>query len=557
MDALGLTFQPNNSISLHDSHFERMADELCDPISLEMMVRPVITNCGHSFDKTSLKRCFKNKVKVCPTCRGKVTKLTKNFALIKMIDLYNDCKKEQQKERISKPTEAKRVEIEVASPVPEIEAQKVLSEEEIEQKINEISGYWNGGEVSKTVAVDMLMNLQQEYPFYENKWNAIMEQFLQGNPAQSFSSQTPKEEDDILEIIDHHLPQLKKGPPLPPTKPIKTPPFPPRIASTTSTYQPPQHVTPPHLRTWAKSTMNTPQQPNPYPAPQFNLPPSQTISTASTNQPSQHIIPPHPSTWAKSAMNTPKQPNSFPHEPFNAALKQDINIPTSSHIPQDASPFLLMEDDLYSEIFSNNDEELLDLPAFIVQEEKIPEKAPERESIIVDLTLEHTSLKRKQPFYTQTPLHRGPSETTQAKRPRLTIKTFNERVSDAFQLAQNGSYKRFKRALTNDVLHSRDREGNSLLHMVVKAERHYTFINLLTKKGIAIDVQNGAGKTPLHVAAEINALEMIKMLIKRNASLEILDGMGIKPEECASRRPVVNFFKNYRKKLVNPPGSLN
>jgi hypothetical protein len=65
------------------------------PISSELMLFPVTTSCGHTFDKLSLLAWMENKPSVeCPVCKnrtlfyGDIVRLEKNFKIAERIDYF-------------------------------------------------------------------------------------------------------------------------------------------------------------------------------------------------------------------------------------------------------------------------------------------------------------------------------------------------------------------------------------------------------------------------------------------------------------------------------------
>ena len=57
------------------------------PISLELINNPFITNCGHTYDKSSIDTHLE-KEDFCPLCRNKITEIKPNFILTSVIDNY-------------------------------------------------------------------------------------------------------------------------------------------------------------------------------------------------------------------------------------------------------------------------------------------------------------------------------------------------------------------------------------------------------------------------------------------------------------------------------------
>ena len=51
------------------------------------MRKPVLTNCGHTFDEDSINRHLEKNTQ-CPNCRQEVNNLTQNYALKAAIDKF-------------------------------------------------------------------------------------------------------------------------------------------------------------------------------------------------------------------------------------------------------------------------------------------------------------------------------------------------------------------------------------------------------------------------------------------------------------------------------------
>jgi ankyrin repeat protein len=70
------------------------------------------------------------------------------------------------------------------------------------------------------------------------------------------------------------------------------------------------------------------------------------------------------------------------------------------------------------------------------------------------------------------------------------------------------------------------------VHFAAAATNTKIMEKFLAMKDININERNGNGKTPLHIAAEKNNFDMIKILLNRGADNKIKDGWGRLAEEC-------------------------
>jgi len=70
------------------------------------------------------------------------------------------------------------------------------------------------------------------------------------------------------------------------------------------------------------------------------------------------------------------------------------------------------------------------------------------------------------------------------------------------------------------------------LHFAAAAVDHKILEKVLKIKGLNPNERNGNGKTPLHVAAEKNNFDQIKLLLNQGVDTKIKDGWGRLAEEC-------------------------
>jgi hypothetical protein len=71
-------------LATHDLSEEEIENLTC-PISLEIMIEPIKTSCGHTFCKYSIDKCDL----YCSLCRAKITNYLPNLQLM---ELYNKCR---------------------------------------------------------------------------------------------------------------------------------------------------------------------------------------------------------------------------------------------------------------------------------------------------------------------------------------------------------------------------------------------------------------------------------------------------------------------------------
>ncbi len=108
-------------------------------------------------------------------------------------------------------------------------------------------------------------------------------------------------------------------------------------------------------------------------------------------------------------------------------------------------------------------------------------------------------------------------------------KTWNE--------AQKNANTRQAQSVTQDKL------GNTLLHLAVPCGDTKLVSSVLAEKRIDIDRCNQAGETLLHIAARTGHVEMVQLLLKHNANIDIPNRYGKRPFEVASSQEVLNVFK--------------
>jgi hypothetical protein len=70
-----------------DLHLQNHTDNFMCPISQDIMLEPIITSCGHKFDKSEMIKYFKTKRKMeCPLCRGNIESYYDDIDTIRLIE---------------------------------------------------------------------------------------------------------------------------------------------------------------------------------------------------------------------------------------------------------------------------------------------------------------------------------------------------------------------------------------------------------------------------------------------------------------------------------------
>ncbi len=79
--------------------------------------------------------------------------------------------------------------------------------------------------------------------------------------------------------------------------------------------------------------------------------------------------------------------------------------------------------------------------------------------------------------------------------------------------------------LTDENVHTRDKDGQPLLHLAAK-QNDVEIVDILLKKGAKIDGLDATGKTPLLVALERRSLDVVGFLAGQDANIFIEDSQG-------------------------------
>ncbi len=98
------------------------------------------------------------------------------------------------------------------------------------------------------------------------------------------------------------------------------------------------------------------------------------------------------------------------------------------------------------------------------------------------------------------------------------------------------------------LLMERSKNGNTSLHAYARTDCTDT-VRLLLDNGADVNSRNGAGSTPLHLAAAYASILMVKVLIgEANATVDIQDNDGFTPTHRAAslnRRPIIDMLIGY------------
>ena len=100
-----------------------------------------------------------------------------------------------------------------------------------------------------------------------------------------------------------------------------------------------------------------------------------------------------------------------------------------------------------------------------------------------------------------------------------------------------------------------DVHGNTALHYAVDRSRRETVLCLL-KYGAIINFQDYKGNSPLHVACVNNDIEMVKLLISKDADPELTDLLNIYPRDKTKLFPIQNII-DHRISIIHTKGVTN
>jgi len=456
------------------------------PICHEIMNDPVSLSCGHNFEREQIEKWLKIK-KQCPCCNQPVQPfLTPNLFLKNAIRTWRkkaDMEKEEVKHK-------HLLGIEKRHPFTTIS-----TEEEIQVKINEAKQIAQQGENGRSVAIDMIINLQEE----------------QGN----------------LPIISQVLHSLFHMPQMPGRFP----------ASDTSRMPSTHTITIDDEPSEEGKQIDAPFNQNRISPPRT----SDAIVDIWRNQGFSSAL----AVLFEWTRDEPQRPDYqqwleallLSNPPFEERDRTQTEVPRLVHQTQRSiHPILIAPMPSFHTLGTAT------IPTRMVPQSLAPNhliQAPE------------IHLKRKAPAalregekdYKDYPIA-GESDG-EDKRQRTDIAPA---IINIFELAKVGKMKYFKQALNEETRKVKDGEGNSLLHCVVSNERNVPFIAALLnpKYEDLIDVTNHEGNTALHIAVKIDCLRLVEKLLKYFPSLNIKNQQGKTAEQMSQSRKIKALFAEHR-----------
>ena len=110
-------------------------------------------------------------------------------------------------------------------------------------------------------------------------------------------------------------------------------------------------------------------------------------------------------------------------------------------------------------------------------------------------------------------------------------------------LLQEGKRAELEAMLTEDNVNTRDKDGQTLLHIAAK-QNNIEEVAIFVKKGARIDSTDANGKTPLLVALERRNLEIAEYLAGQGANIFISDNMGNTPFSYAKEVSLLDHILN-------------
>ena len=110
-------------------------------------------------------------------------------------------------------------------------------------------------------------------------------------------------------------------------------------------------------------------------------------------------------------------------------------------------------------------------------------------------------------------------------------------------LLQEGKREELEAMLTEENVNTRDKDGQTLLHIASK-QNNTEEVAIFLKKGAKIDSVDANGKTPLLVALERRNIEVATLLANNNASIFKKDNFGISPFSYAKEVSLLSHILN-------------
>lgn len=97
-----------------------------------------------------------------------------------------------------------------------------------------------------------------------------------------------------------------------------------------------------------------------------------------------------------------------------------------------------------------------------------------------------------------------------------------------FEAAKYGNTKKIEKLITKgvDINYREEKHGRTLLHVAI-IRGHESILNLLINNdNAALNLQDNDGRSPLHLAAMYNRIEVVRLLLEKGADKEIRDNSG-------------------------------
>jgi hypothetical protein len=443
------------------------------PILQKVMRHAVQLPCGHNFEEKAIKRWFEtNKQRVCAVCKKEcpVTP-AKNLFLQNTINEWKkfaNIKDEEEVEEVARP--------------PAAAARRPLTRQEIQDKLKDISAIYKEGSDGKGVAVDMLVNLQQEYPEEEAFSNAI--KTLLDPPARPNVPHQPAAQPVMMPAVSSPIP---KG----------------MIQYNGSLYAP--------------------------------------VSLQGRGIPVQAARPPAPPHYLPS----PMPPRHLPGQPMGMApaaaqvVRSPLPIAPPVHKPPVPPPPMS---------YALPSPPPAPLPLVPPQSSQVQKR--DRESF------EAAQPSQDLEASSNAPVPAGQFQQLERAKQRAVDGAAQERIKEAFYLAQKGSYQSFKEALTEETVQAVNDKGNTLLHEVVLARREVKFLSALVERNASIDKVNAAGNTALHLATELKSFRHVKKLKELGVDLNVRNRAGKTAEEMTKSKKIRILFQEKEEGEIDSPKEI-
>ena len=134
----------------------------------------------------------------------------------------------------------------------------------------------------------------------------------------------------------------------------------------------------------------------------------------------------------------------------------------------------------------------------------------------------------------------------------LSCVSFLTEAGQIHQAVQKGDKNLLSVVLEESLLDSRDRHGNTVLHIAVQRQ-DVEMVQLLLKRGLNVNARNRAGETALHIACRLRNEEIAHFLLKKDMNLNLGDKNGDTVLHVASRRDLPSVILE----LLNKGANIN